>query len=337
MTKQNQPATPSRVRASWSPRWLVAALVCVESVATDSERLNGFALEPASIAISEIHRGGPPRDGIPALVSPKSIAADDAPWKDDDWVIGVVQRGEARAYPIPLLTWHELVNDSLGGRPILVSYCPLCGSALVFDRRPGEGTDARVLEFGVSGLLYRSDLLMYDRDSDSLWSQIGANAVTGPRLGQRLTVIRSSMLPWGRWRELHPDTTVLGINTGYRRRYGSTPYRGYERSSELMAPAPLDRRYHPKHRTLGLRTARGEARAYPSQELERAGGCVEERFAGGQVRVQWDRRARTFSFEIPDEGVEVIEGYWFAWAAFHPATEVFLASGAPADARCGRG
>jgi hypothetical protein len=304
------------------------------TTASAETRLNGFALEPSSIPTAEIHRGGPPRDGIPALVSPKPLAAAEAPWRDDEWVIGVEHAGEARAYPIAILTWHELVNDTLGGKAILVSYCPLCGTALVFDRRLGSGASARTLEFGVSGLLYRSDLLMYDRDTDSLWSQIGAEAVAGERLGQKLTLLRSRMLRWGRWRALHPGTSVIGTNTGYTRRYGSTPYRGYARSRELIAPAPLDRRYHPKLRTLGLRSPTGAARAYPSKEVERAGGCIEETFERARVRVEWDPRSEVFSFTLDRDGIEVIEGYWFAWAAFHPGTQVFRAADEGGQARC---
>ena len=314
-------------------------LLCAASLATPASRLNGFVLEPASISLEEIHRGGPPRDGIPSLVDPKPLAPDQAPWRKGDWVIGVVSGGEARAYPVAILMWHELVNDTLGGRPILVSYCPLCATALVFDRRPANDRGESPLEFGVSGLLYRSDLLMYDRSSDSLWSQIGAEAVTGERLGQRLPLLRSRMLPWGRWLALHPETSVLGTNTGYERRYGSSPYRGYERSRKLVAPAPLDGRYHPKLRTLGLRTSGGAARAYPSSELERAGGCIEEieLFGRDRVRIEWDSSDQTFSYDVSNDALEVIEGYWFAWAAFHPDSEVFRAADAPASSRCVRG
>ena len=136
---------------------------------------NGFVLEPASIPAEEILAGGPRRDGIPALDHPSVLRAADADWSDDEPVLGVVVAGEARAYPVAILNWHELVNDTLGGEPILVSFCPLCGTGLVFDRRVG----GEVRAFGVSGLLYRSDLLMFDRGSESLWSQISAEAKLG--------------------------------------------------------------------------------------------------------------------------------------------------------------
>ena len=198
----------------------------------ESQQPNGFKLEPSLIPIDEILKGGPARDGIPALDRPDYDAAREASWGDDESVIGVVRGKEARAYPIAILVWHELVNDELGGDPILVSFCPLCGTALVFDRR----LQGRARKFGVSGLLYRSDLLMYDRETESLWSQIGANAVTGALMGQSLELLRSRITTWKAWREAHPETTVLSKQTGYDRDYGQTPYEGYETSDDALLP-----------------------------------------------------------------------------------------------------
>jgi hypothetical protein len=284
-------------------------------------------LEPASIDVAEILHGGPPRDGIPALDHPPHVQPDAAPWQEDEMVLGVVAGDAARAYPVAILVWHELVNDSLGDRPILVSYCPLCGTGLVFDRR----IEGRARRFGVSGLLYRSDLLLYDRETESLWSQISFDAVTGPARGQRLTPMRSRMVPWHLWRAEHPDTSVLSLDTGYERRYGKGPYGDYATSERLYFPAPSTGPYHPKTPTLGLRLPNGPARAYPRDELVRAGGVVRERFAGRPVRVAYDPSTQVFEIEAPAE-VEVVEGYWFAWSAFHPETSIFQAEDAAADA-----
>jgi len=299
----------------------LALLGAAASAAAAPRELNGFALEPADIPVREILPGGPARDGIPALDHPEHA---DASYDlgDGELVMGVAWKGEARAYPLAILTWHELVNDTLGGRPILVSYCPLCGTGLVFDRRVGEGGPAR--SFGVSGLLYRSDLLMYDRETESLWSQVSAHAVTGISRGARLVLVRARTVPWSRWRTLHPETTVVTRNTGHRRDYGTSPYGDYAENEKLLFPVPRDRRYHPKMPTLGLRTAEGSARAYPAIEVVRAGGAIEERFAGHAVRVGYDDAAKTFAVAAPD-AVEVVEGYWFAWAAFHPDTSVATA------------
>jgi hypothetical protein len=282
---------------------------------------NGFDLAGAEIPLEEILPGGPPRDGIPALDHPPHAAASGASWADEQPVLGVAWKGQARAYPIAILTWHELVNDTVGGRPVLISYCPLCGSGIVFERRVA-GTE---LDFGVSGLLYRSDLLMYDRQTESLWSQIGARAVSGEQRGQRLSLVRSAMMPWRDWRAAHPGTTVLTRETGHRRDYDRLPYGDYASSSRLAFPAPRDDRYHPKELTVGLRGPEGESRAYPAFEVLQAGGSVEESFAGQPVRVAFDRESRSFRVEAP-AGVEVVESYWFAWAAFHPGTTVFTPS-----------
>ena len=282
--------------------------------------LNGFVLEPAAVDVAQILAGGPPRDGIQALDAPKTLPAKDAPWEDDERVIGVALAGEARAYPLAILVWHELVNDTVGGRPILVSYCPLCGTGIVFDRRVGGETRS----FGVSGLLYLSDLLLYDRETESLWSQISAQAVTGPALGERLQPLRSRITSWGEWKQEHPQTRVLSHDTGHDRPYGKDAYAGYAQTEKLLFPVPKDSRYHPKMPTAGLRLADGSARAYPAAEVLGAGGKVSERFGGHAVTVAYDGDEGLFSIEAPP-GVEVIEGYWFAWAAFHPETEVFTA------------
>jgi hypothetical protein len=281
---------------------------------------NGFALSPHAVPLDEIVPGGPPRDGIPALNHPRAVDASEATWPDEEVVVGVSAGGAVRAYPIAILDWHELVNDSLGGEPVLVSYCPLCGTALVFSRR----VEGLTLTFGVSGLLYRSDLLLYDRESESLWSQISAKAVAGARTGARLRVLRSELARWSQWRARHPDTTVLTTDTGHRRPYGRSPYAGYERSRDVYFPAPVDPRYHPKMPTLGVRVPDGPARAYPAVEVVQAGGLVEDSFEGRTLAVRYDPEDQVFRVEAPPD-LEVVEGYWFAWAAFHPSTSVFVA------------
>ncbi|MBW2280842.1 MAG: DUF3179 domain-containing protein [Deltaproteobacteria bacterium] len=282
--------------------------------------MNGFELSPADIPVEEILPGGPARDGIPALSDPEVVAASDADWPDDSIVMGVVQGGEARAYPVAILDWHELVNDSLGGKPILVSYCPLCGTGMVFDRKVG----GEPRTFGVSGLLYKSDVLFYDRESESLWSQIESRAVTGPARGTRLALLRSEQMHWSAWRARHPRTTVLSKKTGHARDYGRSPYAGYSTSDRLFFPASFDPRYTAKMPTLGVRVAAGAARAYPAVEIVRAGGRVEESFEGHPVQVAYDTESQVFDVAAPGE-VEVIEGYWFAWSAFHPETTVYVA------------
>jgi hypothetical protein len=301
---------------------IAVALLCALAAAASAVELtsNGFDLADSLVPVDEILRGGPKRDAILALDSPPVLPAVDAPWRDEAWVVGVVAGASARAYPLAILVWHELVNDRLGGRPLLVSYCPLCGTALVFDRRVG-GAERR---FGVSGLLYQSDLLMFDRETESLWSQISAHAVTGPARSSRLALVRSRLVRWVDWKRVHPETTVLSRETGHVRPYGQTPYGDYATSERLAFPVARDPRYHPKMRTLGLRLADGRARGYPLVEVQRAGGSISESPFGTPVTIRLDTESQTFEVDAP-EPIEVVEGFWFAWSAFHPAASVFVA------------
>jgi len=314
--------TTHRIRPAWAEigftLWL--GFVLSNGVPAVAEPLkNGFDLEGASVPVEEIRSGGPPRDGIPSLEDPAMVSHGDTPWADDVLVLGVAVGDSARAYPIPILDWHEIVNDTVGGQPILISWCPLCGTGMVFDRRDAKG---KARSFGVSGLLYKADLLMYDRETQSLWSQISSRAVTGPSRGEGLTLLRSRVESLADWRKRHPDTEVLSRRTGFRRDYRRSPYEGYSTSEALLFPMETDRRYHAKMPTLGIRDRSGKARAYPAAEIVKAGGRVEEDFAGTAVVVSYDRAKQVFSVEAA-ETVDVIEGYWFAWAAFHPETSVF--------------
>ncbi len=288
--------------------------------AADPPTLNGFDLSRSEVPAQEIRPGGPGRDGIPALSAPKVVPVQDAPWADDDLVLAIEQGGEARAYPVAILDWHELINDTLGGEPILVTYCPLCATGLVFDRR----VDGETRSFGVSGLLYQSDVLFYDRETESLWSQIHSRAVTGPELGKRLKMLRSEMALWGEWKRAHPHTSVLSRDTGHRRDYSRSPYDGYSQSERILFPVEFDRRYSAKMPTVGVRLVGGPARAYPAVEVARAGGTVNEEFEGRRLRVSYDAEAQIFEVEAPAD-VEVVEGYWFAWSAFHPDTGIYVA------------
>ncbi len=309
---------------SWTRIALAATLLSTAllfgTAAQAGPRLNGFELSPADIPVEEILPGGPGRDAIPALTDHDVLAAARADWPDDSIVLGVVRNGEARAYPVAILDWHELVNDTLGGEAILVTYCPLCGTGLVFDRK----VDAKPRTFGVSGLLYQSDVLFYDRETESLWSQLESRAVTGPARGTRLQLLRSEQMRWSAWRAEHPSTTVLSKKTGHARDYGRSPYAGYSTSERLFFPARFDPRYAPKMPTVGVRIAGGRARAYPAVEIVRAGGRVEESFEGHHVRVAYDPDTQVFDVDAPAE-LDVIEGYWFAWSAFHPDTTIYVA------------
>jgi len=281
---------------------------------------NGFHLSGGLVSEGEILPGGPPRDGIPAIDAPRFVAAATARHlAPDDRVLGVVVAGVAKAYPIKILSWHEIVNDRAADGGLLVTYCPLCGSGVAFRVAAGA-------RFGVSGLLYRSDLLLYDRSSESLWSQIRGIAITGPRKGEHLTPVPVRHTTWGRWRHRHPATVVLSQKTGYHRSYGRSPYGGYEASPRLYFPVPYrSSRYPPKAWVLGV-TAGGQYRAYPFVELAKAATPVVEQVAGHTVTVHYDPTAPTAWAEVDGREVAATRLFWFAWYAFHPETTLFPVS-----------
>ena len=178
-----------------------------------------------SIAYGEILSGGPPKDGIPSIDNPKFVGVSDATdLSDTEPVIGVVVNGAARAYPLRVLTWHEIVNDTLGGVPITVTYCPLCNSGIVFDRR----LDGRVLDFGTTGKLRNSDLVMYDRQTESWWQQFLGQGIVGAMTGKKLKMLPARMESFARFRERAPHGQVLVPTVPGMRPYGRNPYVSYD-------------------------------------------------------------------------------------------------------------
>ena len=181
-----------------------------------------------TVPFDEVLSGGVPRDGIPPIDKPEFVTVADA----DGWlakqepVIALEINGDARAYPLQVMIWHELVNDEVGGMPVTVSFCPLCNSVLIFDRK----LDGVVYDFGVSGNLRNSDLIMWDRQTESWWQQLTGNAIIGQLAGKKLRILPSSIIAWSDFKAAHPQGKVLSKKTGYNRRYGDNPYVGYDRA-----------------------------------------------------------------------------------------------------------
>lgn len=181
-----------------------------------------------SVEHEEIRSGGPPRDGIPSIDNPRfSPASSLTDLADREPVIQLVINDTARAYPLRVLTWHEIVNDEIEGRPVAVTYCPLCNASIVFDRR----LEGRVLEFGTTGKLRNSDLVMYDRETESWWQQFTGTAIAGELEGQNLSLIPSRIVSFAAFRQAHPDGAVLVPGDPAFRDYGRNPYRGYDSSA----------------------------------------------------------------------------------------------------------
>ncbi len=194
------------------------------------------------IRFEEVVWGGVHRDGIPSLDNPDRIPAADAEYlRDDDLVFGVAINGDVRAYPLRIMGWHEMFNEVIGGVPVALAYCTLCGSGILFETALEDRDEPLILS--TSGFLYRSNKLMYDRQTESLWNQFTGKPVSGPLRGSGIELKQRPVVitPWGAWRARNPSTTVLSVNTGYRRDYGSgVVYQAYFASDDLMFPARVD-------------------------------------------------------------------------------------------------
>ncbi|MGH7391556.1 MAG: DUF3179 domain-containing protein [Candidatus Rokuibacteriota bacterium] len=350
----------------------VIVLVCTAAEGATLRTNRAKALVP----LDEIIPGGPPPDGIPAIDRPRFVASSDAAaWlKPKEPVLALTIEGDARAYPLQILMWHEIVNDVVGGVPVTVTFCPLCNSALVFER----AVDGAVLDFGTSGMLYKSDLVMYDRQGHSLWSQMEGRAIVGDRAGTRLKARPANTVAFEDWREAYPTGKVLSRDTGHRRNYGVNPYESYDEPAlgPFLYNGKLDPRRPPKERVVGV--AIGAARrAYPfplldthriahdtvggqaivifyqpgvlsaldSSEIAKSravgatsvfGAGVEGRSLTFEATPQGFRDRETGSlwsfFGVAESGpltgrrltpVPHVDAFWFAWAAFNPATTLW--------------
>lgn len=277
-----------------------------------------------SIPLDEILSGGPPKDGIPSIDDPKFVLAGQADvWlSDDDIGLGIAIDGVSRFYPYDILVWHEIVNDVVNGRPLAVTYCPLCRTGVVYDRRVSGET----LAFGVSGMLWQSNLLMYDRQTsesnESLWSQVLGEAVLGPRTGTKLAIIRSDTVRYGDWKKSNPNTEVLSRDTGVIRTYGVDPYGDYYTNENVSFGATFtDDRLHPKEFVLGVEVD-GMFKAYPLESLPV--GTTADVVEGKTVAIEKTEAHQVEMFIGTDrEPLPYIGGFWFSWIAVHPETELW--------------
>ena len=312
------------------------------------------------IRLEEIVWGGVRVDGIPALTNPDFLEAADADYlRDEDLVFGVEINGDARAYPLRILNWHEMFNDVVGGVPVSLAYCTLCGAGILFDTTV-EGYDEPFV-FGSSGFLYRSNKLMYDTATRSLWNQFTGQPVVGPLTGSgiELRIRPVAITSWANWQDRHPDTRVLSLDTGYRRDYSpGAAYTEYFASAELMFPAVLhDDALAAKDFVFGMR-ATGGAKAWPIGAF--AGGAViNDRVGLVDVVLVGDEATRTvrayrrdgIEFAAEGAGLERLIGggttwtvteealvgddgrslpreaghiaYWFAWAGYLREAELY--------------
>ena len=290
-------------------------------VSAKRNKIGGFDVSNASIPVNRILSGGVRRDGIPSIDDPKFVSTGQVRFLPDlDLVVSVTSGETTRAYPLRILNLHEIVNDSIADDHFAVTYCPLCGTAMVFDRKFGD----EVKTFGVSGLLYNSDVLMYDRESESLWSQLALESVAGPMVGTPLNWRASAMMKWKAWKERYPDGEVLSTDTGFRRDYNSNPYAEYAQSANTMFPVPTLRGDLPKKTWVMGLLVDGKAKAYQLANLPRD-KVLSDTVNGRDILILFDGESLEFQAEYADtrEKIPAVMVYWFAWQGFYPDTEVF--------------
>jgi hypothetical protein len=236
-----------------------------------------------TVLLAEISSGGPPRDGIPPIDHPnvETIAQANAWLSPPEPVVALSQGSEVRAYPLQILIWHEIVNDALAGRPVTVTFCPLCNTAIAFDRE----VDGRVLDFGTTGNLRHSDLIMWDRQTESWWQQFTGEAIVGELAGKRLATLPATIIAWQDFRQRFPQGTILSRVTGFQRDYGHNPYVGYDRAdqSPFLFRGKPDGRLPLMERVLAV-TIGTENVAYPFTTLQQR-GVVADTVGGTAVVV----------------------------------------------------
>mgnify|MGYP001569742918 CR=1 FL=1 len=310
------------------------------------------------VPLDKIKSGGPPKDGIPSIDDPIFANSFDAKFvSDDDLVIGLNINGEQKAYPLFILVWHEIVNDEVGGIPVAVTYCPLCFTYQVFYRN----VDGIITEFGTSGKLYNSNLVMYDRNTDSQWSQALGIAITGEMTGHTLNRIPFDVARWSDWKSLYPNTLVLTTDTGFSRAYGSDPYGDYYTDSRIIFPVENDDdRLFPKEKILGFDN--GVYKAYKLSDVEQNkvindsignkkivlislypemtrafnriinDQVLEFEYSDGiiidkQTKSIWNFEGESIEGQLKGETLQretYNPGFWFEWVAFHPDTLIYL-------------
>jgi hypothetical protein len=287
------------------------------------------------VPLSEFQSGGPGKDGIPALDHPRFVRASAVHWLAfREPVIELAVGRDVRAYPLQILIWHEIVNDQVGGVPVAVTFCPLCNTALAFDRRVG----GRTLSFGTTGNLRNSDLVMYDRQSESWWQQFGGEALVGRYAGTSLRELPARIVAWREFERLHPHGLVLTRATGFSRPYGENPYTGYDDAASppfFPVAHSNDHRLQPKERVVFLERGK-DAVAVPFTVLKRR-RIVGVTVGGYHLVVRWragvasaldsaliPRGRDVGSAGVTENGrpVEFDEPFWFAVAAFRPGTRI---------------
>jgi hypothetical protein len=278
-----------------------------------------------SVDLERIVDGGPPKDGIPAIREPKfeTVAEADVYLRGDGLGIGIDDGNTERFYPFQILAWHEIVNDVIAGVPVAITYCPLCGTAIVYERSINGVAE----DFGVSGKLYDSNLLMYDKSTESYWSQALGEAIHGEMTGTILPLYQYfENITWDDWKKTHPNGEVLSKDTGFVRDYTREPYGNYAETSGLFFPVPNDDSRLPRKELVVGLIIDGIAKAYQVSLIEEIGE-VTDVVNGQDILITKNDGEGIRGYKINNKGEKIKMplkySYWFSWAASYPTTLIF--------------
>ena len=253
-----------------------------------------------------------------------SVSEGDTFIADNELVLAFHYLGEKRVYPLQIMVWHEIANDVVGGEPVLITYCPLCGSGIAYERELVVDGASVVPNFGTSGKLYNSNLVMYDDYSDTYWQQIDGKAIVGELVGTELVDTNIDTIVWRDYKEVHSDAIVLSTDTGMNRDYGRDPYGSYYEDSLLFFPVDnSDDSIHPKTVIYGLEID-SVYKAYIEEDIVIAGGSISDTVAGRSIVVSRDSSGIVTITDV-ESGEELVKerDFFFAWYAFHPNTLVY--------------
>ncbi len=273
----------------------------------------------ALVPLDEIISGGPPKDGIPSIDHPKFVDGTEAKEFVSDNTLGmyIEVNGDKRFYPFNILIWHEIVNDVVGGKQLAITFCPLCASGLVFERT----IDHTLLEFGTSGMLYQSNLVMYDRQTDSLWSQILSKAIVGPLAGTELKLYPADTLLFSTVQKI-PDVKILSTETGYVRDYQRNPYRDYEASDEVIFPVKNKDARLPAKTPVWTITVDGVMKAYVLDDLLEK-KHVQDVVNGHQLDISVDEKQTITIFDkTTQKKIIGFRAFWFSVATHNPEIQL---------------
>jgi len=291
--------------------------------AQQSPTLNGFVLEDLTLPLEELFIGNPTQEQLKAINQPVFISVKEENFlSGKDLVVGVLVNGIAKAYPARILNHHEVVNDRFGNQGVAITYSPLSGTAVAYLAE----TEGQEQTFGVSSIVYNNNTLLYDQKTKSLWAQAVGQAVSGSASGQFLQQVPSSWTTWDNWKAMHPNTQVMSRHTGFEIDYAVDPYAEYESSRGLQYPINKVNKLMPlKEKVIGVEV-NGSFRAYPMFVLQMENKpLIADTFNGLDMLIRYDKESKTATItNVKGEMIPTVTGYWYAWYAFHPNTDVYM-------------